>query len=510
MLLDERIALLSNSITPDSICTTLAFLNEAFPDFGSQCEAARMLELTGKIGPLAAPDKPIETVAAYYYHLAGGGIETALRSLANDLGRDRRSIVITEDGPNEWTGDAGGSEKMAIENARIVSLGNAEGTNHFERLKSLLEREHIDVLIYHAWFERNLLWDIALCHACGVRVVLNVHGVFSHFLEVSDSQHNPWSDGRLFASVAHASRLCDAIVSQSDVNRQFYAHFNPRSYAIPHKLSEPYASLVNHARSYEAAPTVNLLWVGRFDPYKHPEDALDILARVRKQLPETTLTYVGRSGDGAYDEALRKKAVDLGIEDAVTFAGFHADVSPFFCEADIVISTTEVEGFCMILAEASACGTPVVAYDLPYLPFAQCEGIVWVPQGDTAAAASRICALVRDESSWLSASRACQTFMGSGLYEAFPTTWNNVITHLEQEPEAAEKNRIEAERVMWDTLLAHYICGEQRSHDIIEKNASEARCARNELDEIASSHSYKVGHALLTAPRLLKRMLDRR
>ena len=495
----ERVELLSNAVESGSVCQVLDFLRDWYPDVGSQADVASLLADVPDFAPMV-PLEGIETVAAYYYHIDGGGIETALRSLAKNVGVTSKSVVIAESGASEWTdGDDAESE---IAGASVVSLDWFEGKGRFDKLKAALDEVRPDVLVYHAWFDENLLWDIALCHACGVRVVLNVHGVFSHFLEVTDGRRYSWSDGRLFASVAMAVRLCDAVVGQSQTNRLFFSKFNPRSFAVAHELPWEYRALLDKPRSRQTS--AKLLWVGRFDPYKHPQDAVEILAGVRESVPEATLLYVGKSADGVYEREIMARADELGIGDAIEFAGFKGDVTRYYEEADALVLTTEVEGYCLVMAEALAAGLPVVAYDLPYLPFVQCAGVCWVAQGDARAAAAAATLLLEDKLRWERASSAAQAFMHEGIYELMPTTWTDVFSSLLSAPSAEALSIVESEKVMWDTLLAHYLSGEQKTFAQLEERQKAADAAAFERDDVLQSHAYNVGKTLIAPLKLVR------
>ena len=497
----ERIDLLVRNASPTGICALLEFLSDRYPDPGSQLEIARLLLEVDALSSVGS-DSEIGTVAAYYYHIDGGGIESALRTLAESVGETCKSVVVTESDESAWTDGSREDGGQDIANTSVVSLSRFDGQNRFEKLKQALNEIRPDVLVYHAWFDKNLLWDVALCHACGVRVVLNVHGVFSHFLEVSDGQRFPWSDGRLFASVPSAARLCDAVVSQSKVNQQFFSRFNPRSYAVAHKLSDRFEQLASQSR--ERAVEAELLWVGRFDPYKHPEDAIDVLAHVRESVPNATLTYVGKSADGCYEQMIKSKAANLGVEHAITFAGFQHDVAQYYERASVLVLTTEVEGYCLVLAEALAAGLPVVAYDLPYLHFAECEGVRWEPQGDSRAMARSVVELLSDDRLWASMSASGQEFMRRDSEKGISTSWADVLDALTSKPSPESYEIIESERVMWDTLFAHYLQGEAKTFAQLESRVAAVDAAYREKDDLEQSYSFRVGRAILSPLRFVR------
>ncbi|MBP3866748.1 MAG: glycosyltransferase, partial [Eggerthellaceae bacterium] len=300
------------------------------------------------------------------------------------------------------------------------------------------------------------------------------------------------------------------VVSQSQTNRLFFSKFNPRSFAVAHELPQEYRTLLDKPRECRAGADAKLLWVGRLDPYKHPEDAVEILAGVRKSVPEATLTYVGKSADGVYEREIMARADELGIASAITFAGFKSDVTRYYEEADALILTTEVEGYCLVLAEALATGLPVVAYDLPYLPFAHCAGVAWVAQSDVRAAAAAVSALLEDDSRWKNASSAAQAFMREGLLELMPTTWADVLDSLRNVPCADALAVVESERVMWDALLAHYLAGERKVYAQLEERRKTADIAASERDDVLQSHAYNVGKTLIAPLRLARSIVSKK
>lgn len=101
-----------------------------------------------------------------------------------------------------------------------------------------------------------------------------------------------------------------------------------------------------------------LLYTGRLDPRKGTETAIRALA----ELPEATLTMLGRGGD---DERARleKLASDLGVVERVEF-GMRArpELADAYRAADVMLFPSEwAEPFGLTPLEAMACDTPVVA-----------------------------------------------------------------------------------------------------------------------------------------------------
>lgn len=68
-------------------------------------------------------------------------------------------------------------------------------------------------------------------------------------------------------------------------------------------------------------------------------------------------------GDGPMRGALEQKAKALGIEGRVFFAGKRTNPYPWMKGADLFVLASEYEGLGIVLTEALACGTPILATD---------------------------------------------------------------------------------------------------------------------------------------------------
>lgn len=110
---------------------------------------------------------------------------------------------------------------------------------------------------------------------------------------------------------------------------------------------------------------VRILSVGRLVANKGHDHLIRAFAVTHGNVPTAVLTIVGT---GSEEAALRALASELGVADAVTFAGGVTDAErdELYRSADIfaLLSTpvgSEVEGFGIVFLEAGAFGLPVVA-----------------------------------------------------------------------------------------------------------------------------------------------------
>lgn len=99
--------------------------------------------------------------------------------------------------------------------------------------------------------------------------------------------------------------------------------------------------------------------MGREDVVKGFWHLLKIFSLVHRELPDTKLLIIGR---GEFTE-YRKLAADLGVAEAVHFAGLQKNPYPYLKKGTLYLLTSYWEGFPNALVEAMAVGLPAVATD---------------------------------------------------------------------------------------------------------------------------------------------------
>lgn len=106
-----------------------------------------------------------------------------------------------------------------------------------------------------------------------------------------------------------------------------------------------------------------LLFVGRLAPNKKVERLLEMFYYYRQLDPASRLVVVGSShGCPRYFSMLQLYAADLGLAN-VCFEEFAApsELPTYYRSADVFVTASEHEGFCLPLLEAMAMDCPVVA-----------------------------------------------------------------------------------------------------------------------------------------------------
>jgi glycosyltransferase involved in cell wall biosynthesis len=140
-----------------------------------------------------------------------------------------------------------------------------------------------------------------------------------------------------------------------------------------------------------------VLWVGRLVPSKRPGDVIDIAAIVRQRCPPTHFVVIG---DGPLRGTLEHKVRSLDLADTVVFAGVHTgDIRAVYRYATMLLSTSEYEGFGLVIAEAMSAGLPVISTDAGGVTDLVLDGETGLlcAVGDVAAAAAAIERIVIDD-----------------------------------------------------------------------------------------------------------------
>lgn len=205
------------------------------------------------------------------------------------------------------------------------------------------------------------------------RAVVTIHDVIP--LLIPD--HAPRSrKSRFFflyrALMAEIARRADAIIAVTEASRadclaplRIPAGRAGMVHAVPNGVSERFAPPANGVaprRSPDDRTTPReCLYVGRADPYKNLTGLLQAFARARAGLPFPFKLVMAGPRDDRYPEA-PELARKLGVSDHVEWTGYLSDAELVrrYQTADLLCLPSRYEGFGLPVAEAMACGTPVV------------------------------------------------------------------------------------------------------------------------------------------------------
>jgi glycosyltransferase involved in cell wall biosynthesis len=183
-------------------------------------------------------------------------------------------------------------------------------------------------------------------------VVLTVHGSDLRSAMAPIRWATAWAIGRAEAVIAVSPELADECRhARPGAN----VHFVPNGVELP-KEGDLQAL---HACAPERPGRPHLVTVGRQVAERRHALLIRAFAEIRAEHPHATLTLVG---DGPERETLEAVARECGVSNAVRFTGQVPTerVREYFLVGDLYVSPTTIESFGLSVAEAAACGLPVV------------------------------------------------------------------------------------------------------------------------------------------------------
>lgn len=320
-----------------------------------------------------------------------GGMERVLSNLLSQLHGKYEIILIT---PSD--GEAPNQTIPLSEEITHIRLSSNLYRDRFDVVAisyALLFR--IDAVIgFLNLFEKQLkLYEV--CHEYGIKTVASNHEYYFYPHRSTDPYMRELADlrKRVFAKL-------DAVLWLTNFSTMVHNIDAGNGYLMPNPNTFPINSSIDFSRR-----TKNVVCVGRFnDRIKRIDRVISCFAALQKNIPESTLTIVG-----AVDlDAKLPHMIDKSIHDLIERAGinrsqiiFHGevrDMEKVYDEADVILLTSETEGFPMVLTEAMTRGVPVVCGDIPGLEDIVVDKVTGyvVEQDDVRGMADKIADILKD------------------------------------------------------------------------------------------------------------------
>ena len=382
--------------------------------------------------------RPIKTVALHYRCISNGGAQRVVAQLANLFAQKQqngvgkyRIVLFTEAEIDDQT------EEYALDASvtRIILPERMHnGRDNFEERARILwdaiDEYQIDVFSSSMWVDAATFWDMLIIksHYARPAFIMHTHNVCAL----------PWRwDNEAVKEMWNSYSMADAVVTLSSVDRMYWHNVNARTYFC---CNPSWYHTADIRRT--TGPGNYILWLGRISAEKQPLEMVRIMKRVVEDIPDAICHMVG-SGDKKIEEGLRSAIENEGLSKNFIMEGFRVDVDQFYQQADVLMTTSEYEGFTLTLYESAAFGVPSVTYDLPWLEYYRIlKGWDTVSQKNDHQAASRIVRLLSDREYWQKQSDAAYA-----SYQAYENLdieedWARIFRDLELNtaPEDMEPN----------------------------------------------------------------------
>lgn len=165
------------------------------------------------------------------------------------------------------------------------------------------------------------------------------------------------------------------------------------------EVAYPGVDLSSLSPDFEAKSSVpTVLYFGRLKYYKSVDVLIKAFKRVIENIPEVRLIIAGSGEESANLKDLTKR---LGLEQKVEFKGRVSDEkkTKLLQSAWVLANPSFMEGWGITTIEANACGTPVIASNVPGLRDSVKDGETGylVPRGDAGAFSDKIIKIILDK-----------------------------------------------------------------------------------------------------------------
>lgn len=268
-------------------------------------------------------------------------------------------------------------------------------------------KERDDLLIYH----HSIGWNpaLGLVRDLNCRTVIKYHNITppSFFSGISAWHETACRAGReQLQAIVDAG--CDLYLSDSDYNQQeLLAAGAPdsKSFVVPpfHEIDRLHSldADLDTLDQYRDGRAI-VLSVSRVLPHKGHADLIEAFAIYHHDHNQNSrLLIVGPEEEAfkAYSKELRELLKFFVLEDAVTFTGEISDAALRACYllANVFVSPSKHEGFCMPLVEAMASKVPIVAYGSAAIPETVGQTGIVLADRDAELMAESINLLIKDE-----------------------------------------------------------------------------------------------------------------
>lgn len=171
--------------------------------------------------------------------------------------------------------------------------------------------------------------------------------------------------------VSRFSFQLSVFLSRRYANLIFAINSSLRDYLLAERVSSEVVALTNNGVDFRRIEDVekgeieyDSAFLGRIDRIKGAYDLLTVWNRVVKQDPSAKLCIIG---DGPDLQTIKKRSREMGLSKNIVFLGEIGDDEKYriLKRSKTFVYPSYQESWGIVVAEAMACGLPVVAYDLP-------------------------------------------------------------------------------------------------------------------------------------------------
>jgi glycosyltransferase involved in cell wall biosynthesis len=285
-----------------------------------------------------------------------GGAEVHLHEILSRLGKWGHEITLL------CSGFDGAPSEESYDNIRIIRRGRRINFNWvaWRHVQRLLVNEKYDLIledINKIPFYLPKLTRVPVLavvpHLFATTVFHEINIVLASYIYLMERPVNWWYTGCRWMVISESTKT-DLV--ERGIRSEMISVIHC---GIDHQLfcPDPQAPLF---------PRPTILYLGRLKKYKCVDHLFRAAARLPREIGDWQVVVVGGGDDR---RRLESVALQLGIADRVTFAGFvdTAAKIDYLRRSQVAVCPSLKEGWGLTNIEANACGTPVIAANVPGL-----------------------------------------------------------------------------------------------------------------------------------------------
>ncbi|CAL6107608.1 Glycosyl_transferases group 1 family protein [Hexamita inflata] len=268
-------------------------------------------------------------------------------------------------------------------------------TRNWDQIQQVIAHQNVQIVNLH----RNFKVQLFICQEHWIlRNSLTIQTLKRNNIPVIAIDHNFFlyplckEENRLFDFAKVAYPMVDALICLSRVDVQLWKKVGVKNAIyMPNPLTFDLDKV-----QLSSLETKNIIFIGRFNRrHKQQHLAVLMMKKVLESEPNAVLQFIG-GGSEEYKEECKQLAQELNISNSIQFIDFQTDIETYYKNASVMVMTSSIEGFPMVLAESKSCGIPTVAFELDFCELWQ-DGITVVPKGDTDMMAVEVVRLLQNQ-----------------------------------------------------------------------------------------------------------------